>query len=531
MPKLSFDGVPVMAIVGADGKDLKEYIMEVNQLYSEYQVQQDNQEATLTALNNIRDTIQERGPKRAIMASLESMGFGSLNPDYPLASYTERFSSTNYQVSLEEIDMRRAGIIAALIAAGLGILYKMVSWIKNRFFGGDDSSGGSSGGGGSSSSSSSSSSGGKPGGNIATVIERSIAQEEKLTKKIEGFQGDLSEFTKALEKGGKEMDEKYETLKERMEKVMYTKWADFFINPTESNLFLSWRSESRSLITKEGARGISDEFLALATEVDKAGNSFTQAFTQMEQKAPISESVMEDLEKQVSESIEKINLQYADMVKESSPLPKMVSSICTSFGVKGLYADFIRTLKENNGIAQAGSLVTTGIQEAGNTEVRNPGWAKIRDASELGAKLQKSSSLYTGKQADLIEGEITSCRSSSAKIEQILETMRGKMDGLSKEGLKGVDQTTMTGYQKVRLKFNMFRASVVNTLSAVNCMLNIIRTVENHYGLILNVTLNWISAAADYSAKKNTISGAEITDPAVQAALNEHLNNGAGDKV
>ena len=105
-------------------------------------------------LRAIADRIQENcGVCKSDAVSLESFCEGLINDFYPLASYTQVPSRTNYNVSMEFIDTNNKLLMGGIIAAGLAILAKILHWIW-KFFSGDSDSGAAAAGGGASSAAS-----------------------------------------------------------------------------------------------------------------------------------------------------------------------------------------------------------------------------------------------------------------------------------------------------------------------------------------------------------------------------------------
>lgn len=123
----------VFNFVGSDGKDIRTLVLEINQLYSEHEVQRNTSGALTDELKKLRDDVEVRGINRESMATVESFGLGPLKARYPLNSYTERRSFTNSKIALEEIDVRRVGIIAGIIAAATAIIIKLVQWTRKLF--------------------------------------------------------------------------------------------------------------------------------------------------------------------------------------------------------------------------------------------------------------------------------------------------------------------------------------------------------------------------------------------------------------
>ena len=112
------------------------------------------QHERFSELNSIADRIQENcGVCKTDAVSLEGFCEGLVNDMYPLASYTQVPSRTNYNVSMEFIDTNNKLLMGGVIAAGLAILAKILHWIW-KFFSGEGGSDAAGAGGGASGSAS-----------------------------------------------------------------------------------------------------------------------------------------------------------------------------------------------------------------------------------------------------------------------------------------------------------------------------------------------------------------------------------------
>jgi hypothetical protein len=130
----------IFNFIAADGKDLRTMVMEINQIYSEYEVQRNNAQPLISELERMSADVKARGVDRETMAAVESFA-GPLNELYPVNSYTQRRSRTNMQVAIEDIDGKRAGIVAAVLVAGAAFLYKLIKWVMKFFGKGEDDAG------------------------------------------------------------------------------------------------------------------------------------------------------------------------------------------------------------------------------------------------------------------------------------------------------------------------------------------------------------------------------------------------------
>lgn len=186
----------IFNFVAADGKDLRTMVMEINQIYSEYEVQRNNAEPLISELERLGADVKARGVDRETMAAVESFA-GPLNELYPVNSYTQRRSRTNVQVALEDIDGKRAGIIAAVLVAGAAFLYKLIKWVLGFFGKGKDDAGKLMGGatGASASAKGSDNIRGKVGDQ---VVEKALTSEEQYKKLGEGVLEHYTGLTREL---------------------------------------------------------------------------------------------------------------------------------------------------------------------------------------------------------------------------------------------------------------------------------------------------------------------------------------------
>lgn len=186
----------IFNFVAADGKDLRTMVMEINQVYSEYEVQRNNAEPLISELERMSADVKARGVNRDTMAAVESFA-GPLNELYPLNSYTQRRSRTNMQVAIEDIDGKRAGIIAAVLVAGAAFLYKLIKWVLGFFGKGKDDAGALMGGstGGSASAKGSDNIRSKVGDE---VVEKALSNEEQFKKLGEGILEHYTSLTREM---------------------------------------------------------------------------------------------------------------------------------------------------------------------------------------------------------------------------------------------------------------------------------------------------------------------------------------------
>lgn len=123
---------PMFTLIDPNGEDLHAHLMELNRAHADEEVRKNTGEKLVSELERIRDNIEESGQvNRRDMEEVEATSGTSLE-SYPIYAFTERKSKTGLQVALEEIDVRRAGFIAAGVVAGLALLYKIIKWFVGR---------------------------------------------------------------------------------------------------------------------------------------------------------------------------------------------------------------------------------------------------------------------------------------------------------------------------------------------------------------------------------------------------------------
>ncbi|WNT47086.1 hypothetical protein SPLA10_PHROGS00025 [Salmonella phage SPLA10] len=164
---------PMFTLIDPNGNDLHKHLMELNRLHADEEVRKNTGEVLVSELERIRDNLEQtQGVTRRDMEEVETVSGVTLE-SMPIAMFTERRSSTGLTVALEEIDVRKAGIIAAGIVAALGLLLKMISWFGKK------ASGGAGGGGG--------------GAKVSTVAEKMKSVEDEVeSKSDESAKTDLS---------------------------------------------------------------------------------------------------------------------------------------------------------------------------------------------------------------------------------------------------------------------------------------------------------------------------------------------------
>lgn len=163
---------PMFTLIDPNGNDLHKHLMELNRLHADEEVRKNTGEVLVSELERIRDNLEKtQGVTRRDMEEVQTVSGVTLE-SMPIAMFTERRSSTGLTVALEEIDVRKVGIIAAGIVAALGLLLKMISWFGKK------ASGGAGGGGGA---------------KVSTVTEKMKSVENEIDSKAgESPKTDLS---------------------------------------------------------------------------------------------------------------------------------------------------------------------------------------------------------------------------------------------------------------------------------------------------------------------------------------------------
>lgn len=97
----------------------------------------DSLESAIADLADIRNSlVSVGGIDRATAIGLEAY-VPELIQRRPINSFSTHLSITNYQLSLEEIDKKRIGLYAGLIAALLGLIWKISTWLFGKKEGSD----------------------------------------------------------------------------------------------------------------------------------------------------------------------------------------------------------------------------------------------------------------------------------------------------------------------------------------------------------------------------------------------------------
>ena len=102
-------------------------------------------ESALVELSYVaEDILKSGGVNQVIALEADRCIEGFLHEDRPLGFYTKTPSATNLQYAMEAIDLKKAGIIAAIIAAVMGVLYKVYQFFTKSPAEGGGPSGGKS---------------------------------------------------------------------------------------------------------------------------------------------------------------------------------------------------------------------------------------------------------------------------------------------------------------------------------------------------------------------------------------------------
>ena len=88
-----------------------------------------NYASTVEGLDELQATVEHQGASRDTALALEALVEGVLPERYPVASFTRIPSKTNYRVALESMSTGKLAAAAALIAAIIAGIYKLVKWI------------------------------------------------------------------------------------------------------------------------------------------------------------------------------------------------------------------------------------------------------------------------------------------------------------------------------------------------------------------------------------------------------------------
>lgn len=119
-------------LLAVDGGDI-ELELQYNEMNSEAEQSITSLEDVLAGLAEIGDEVAGEGVICKTQAvALESISPGILPRYASVNSFTQIPSTTNLKVALEEIDKKKAGIIAAIVLAAGAFLYKLWKWISGK---------------------------------------------------------------------------------------------------------------------------------------------------------------------------------------------------------------------------------------------------------------------------------------------------------------------------------------------------------------------------------------------------------------
>lgn len=80
----------------------------------------------------LRDMRAQGGMSQALALEADAVIPGFLNIDRPLGMYTKFPSMTQYRMALEEFDAKRWGVVGAIVATALAVIYKIFTWMTGN---------------------------------------------------------------------------------------------------------------------------------------------------------------------------------------------------------------------------------------------------------------------------------------------------------------------------------------------------------------------------------------------------------------
>lgn len=118
------------ALLADDSEDLQ---LHYNQMVDEAEQSVASLEDVLAGLSEIGDQVAaDNAICKTQAVALESVCPGILPRFAAVNSFTQIPSTTNLKIALEEIDKKKAGIIAAIVIAAGAFLYKLWKWISGK---------------------------------------------------------------------------------------------------------------------------------------------------------------------------------------------------------------------------------------------------------------------------------------------------------------------------------------------------------------------------------------------------------------
>lgn len=118
------------ALLADDSEDLQ---LHYNQMVNEAEQSVASLEDVLAGLSEIGDQVAaDNAICKTQAVALESVCPGILPRFAAVNSFTQIPSTTNLKIALEEIDKKKAGIIAAIVIAAGAFLYKLWKWISGK---------------------------------------------------------------------------------------------------------------------------------------------------------------------------------------------------------------------------------------------------------------------------------------------------------------------------------------------------------------------------------------------------------------
>lgn len=120
-----------LVVEDATGDGLVQKLLEINTIYSDYEVRKEHGELLISELETIRDNIKDQGVSRNDMTSVESYTSEKLVLS-PLNAYSQRPSASRLNVAMEEINLKQWAIIGGIAAAAAAVIAKVISWFRKR---------------------------------------------------------------------------------------------------------------------------------------------------------------------------------------------------------------------------------------------------------------------------------------------------------------------------------------------------------------------------------------------------------------
>jgi len=154
---------------------------------------------TLENIRRIEEDLAASGGVNRSLATecfkvLEGFGAGRIK----LEHYTTSISRTNFKLTMEEIDHKKAGLIAAAVAAVIALIATIGRWIYKKLSGDDSSDSGGSGGGGGGGSSDADFTGASK--TAEAAVETVQTEFTDMSEDVEKYVGNLKKYGDMLQK-------------------------------------------------------------------------------------------------------------------------------------------------------------------------------------------------------------------------------------------------------------------------------------------------------------------------------------------